>query len=338
MTGPCQFTNAHDRAPSCAPRRTTSTPIRSSRRASSRSPTRPASAHAVRRLAYDADGSPKPDFLLNPPEAPGRADPRWPATTSAAARRASTRRGRSSASASARSSARRSPTSSRSNALKNGLLPDRRSAEAVHAELIERRAQRRHEPSSRVDLERADVDARRRHARSRFPIDPFAKALSPRRHSTSSATCCRSQREIARLRTPSARDLARRAADMIQIYDTTLRDGTQREGISLSCRRQAAHRRAPRRARASPSSRAAGRAPTRRTPSSSSAPATYAWRTRDDRGVRLHRRGTGSPRGRRQPRGAARRRDTGLHRSSARRGRLHVHRGAAHDARREPAR
>ena len=29
---------------------------------------------------------------------------------------------------------------------------------------------------------------------------------------------------------------------MIQIYDTTLRDGTQREGISLSLRRQAAHR------------------------------------------------------------------------------------------------
>ena len=61
------------------------------------------------------------------------------------------------------------------------------------------------------------------------------------------------------------------------IYDTTLRDGTQREGISLACDGQAAHRRSSSTRSASRSSRAAGRARTRRTPSSSRARATSTW-------------------------------------------------------------
>ena len=43
---------------------------------------------------YDADGNPKPDFVLNQPRVAGRCRSCWRATTSAAAVRASTLRGR----------------------------------------------------------------------------------------------------------------------------------------------------------------------------------------------------------------------------------------------------
>ncbi len=43
---------------------------------------------------YDAQGNPKPDFILNQPRGAGRAGAAGAATISAAAARASTRRGR----------------------------------------------------------------------------------------------------------------------------------------------------------------------------------------------------------------------------------------------------
>ena len=43
---------------------------------------------------YEADGSPKPDFVLNQAAGKARARSCWPATISAAAARASMRRGR----------------------------------------------------------------------------------------------------------------------------------------------------------------------------------------------------------------------------------------------------
>ena len=66
----------HARAPSCC-RSRTSTPTRSSRRASSRRPARRASGDKLfADWRYDADGQPKPDFVLNQPGAAGRGGPR----------------------------------------------------------------------------------------------------------------------------------------------------------------------------------------------------------------------------------------------------------------------
>ena len=89
------------------------------------------------------------------------------------------------------------------------------------------------------------------------------------------------------------------------VYDTTLRDGAQQEGLTLSVLDKLAHRAAPRRPRASASSRAAGRAPSPRTPSSSGGPArSSSSSTRQLDGLRRHPPGRGR-RGRR-PAGARR--------------------------------
>ncbi|MCK7481401.1 MAG: hypothetical protein M0C28_32600 [Candidatus Moduliflexus flocculans] len=58
----------------------------------------------------------------------------------------------------------------------------------------------------------------------------------------------------------------------IFLYDTTLRDGTQREDISLSVEDKLTHRPAAGRVRHAITSSAAGRAPTPRMPISSRAP------------------------------------------------------------------
>ena len=122
---------------------------------------------------------------------------------------------------------------------------------------------------------------------------------------------------------------------MIQIYDTTLRDGTQREGISLSCADKL--RIAQRLDELGVAFIEGG------WPGSNPKDAEFFERARDiavadarDRGVRLDLPRAGQPRRRRQHPGAARRADAGVHRrrqdvDAAR------HRRAAHDARREPA-
>ena len=74
---------------------------------------------------------------------------------------------------------------------------------------------------------------------------------------------CRACRLNRRSAADGAADAA--APTQVEIFDTTLRDGCQVEGVSADRRGQAAHRRAARPASASTTSRAAGRAPTRRT-------------------------------------------------------------------------
>ena len=134
------------------------------------------------------------------------------------------------ASASARSSRTSFADIFRNNALKNGLLPV-----VVDAATPRGAARRCVARAPRTELDGrprgADADAARTGAPCRFPIDPFAK------------TCLLERRRRARLH-PAFEPRDRRAIEtaatrrgvpcVIQIYDTTLRDGTQREGISLS--------------------------------------------------------------------------------------------------------
>ena len=107
---------------------------------------------------YDARTARQGRLRAQPPEAQG-ARCSSPATTSAAARRASTRPGRSSTAASAPWSRTSFADIFRNNALKNGLLPDRRRAGTAPRLLA--RAGRRGDRLARG----ADVAPRRRHDR-----------------------------------------------------------------------------------------------------------------------------------------------------------------------------
>ncbi len=75
---------------------------------------------------YQADGAPEPDFVLNRPEARRLRRFWWPGAISAAAPRASTRPGHCSTTAFRAVISTEIADIFRSNALKNGLLPDRR--------------------------------------------------------------------------------------------------------------------------------------------------------------------------------------------------------------------
>ena len=161
----------------------------------------------------------------------------------------------------------RSPTSSSSNALKNGLLPVASSSRRARTlALVRARSRGARSPSivARADARRCPTEARRplpdRSVRQALPVagDRRARLL------------------LRRARARRSRCARRVMAERVEIYDTTLRDGTQREGISLSAADKLRIARAPRRARRRRSSRAAGRARTPRTRSSSRARATCA--------------------------------------------------------------
>ena len=169
------FTTLRLDASPCS-RSTTSTPIRSSRRASSRAPTRRASRErlfADWRYAARAFRSSRPRRRARRSCSPAR--------TSAAARRASTRRGRSSTGASARSSRASFADIFRQNALKNGLLPVAL-GDADHARVLAART-----ANPKLELH-VDLPSQRLSivgdpsASFEFPIDPFAKhCLAQRR-------------------------------------------------------------------------------------------------------------------------------------------------------------
>ena len=124
-------------------------------------------------------------------------------------------------------------------------------------------------------------------------------------------------------------------ASPIRLYDTTLRDGTQREGLSLSVEDKVKIARAST-GSASTTSRAAGPAPIPRTPSSSAACSEARSLGREGRRVRQHPPGGRTLRGRREHPRAGRRRDAGRHPG---RQELDPPRGAGagDDARGEPA-
>ena len=101
------------RAPSTCPARSrTSTPTRSSRRASSRRPARSASGESCSPTgASTATGKPKADFVLNTPEATGRHGPGGGRQLRLRLVARARPLGAGTTTASGRSSARRSPTS-----------------------------------------------------------------------------------------------------------------------------------------------------------------------------------------------------------------------------------
>ena len=156
------------RALSFSPSRT-STPIRSSRRASSRRPARSASASKLfADWRFDADGAAEAGLRAQPAGGRRRARCWSRATTSAAARRASTRRGRS------YDYGFRAVVSTsiadifKNNSLKNGLLPIVVDA-ATHAKLLAA-------PGAQVTVSVADQTLTLPDGtRATFPIDPFAR-------------------------------------------------------------------------------------------------------------------------------------------------------------------
>ncbi len=187
---------------------TTSTPIRSSRRASSRPPT---SAASGAQLFADWRGArfPMPPARARDPARRRQLRLRLVARARAVgARRLRLPRGRSRP---------RSPTSSAATRSRTACCPSRsrRTSTASSSSTPEAEVT--------IDVARATL-ALPDGSEALFPLDPFARQCL-RKGSTSSATCAATRR-----RSP----YGRRVMVEVEVYDTTLRDGTQREGISLS--------------------------------------------------------------------------------------------------------